>query len=708
MIDILSLPRRNKLVGGKLDQHKTGLPINSLPGWELIPLNCKLPMLKCPGNQVIFSKDKIGNSVSLLTQKIQETILFFTYMSIICFQFKCSMQEFDSSATINIPEYNPLHDSNLKTFYANERNLKRLRMNGEITDNNEVICNLKDFNQFREDLHKSQLYYVLQAYRQREAERHDRLLIANAERISRRDDNNPNSRQNAQEDVMMRKQTIEEERHLRMVQLYSITEEKFKHVENMAEMQQMLLEHRKMLTNIRIQSHLGLHQDLQRKHLIKLKKLFQFKKDRYNKNMHNLHKQRLMKSNEGQIQSWHKRLNERIDHQRRIDLLLAEMAEEREEFIERHKAKYQLKWEQIQEEIKNRSRLNKLAKKPKRRKRKGKKSKLLRRAQPSFCDEYKSTFEGLLNSELCYALNAAIQMEGHAPLTFAPDDPIYKAAQYIINYILQDFNKDLSDDKCAMSVLVTRISNFLCDAKKYVNYVSCVRKCCLHILSHSIVSIYYLQKAIQLIGFARESNAIEIPPTSQKSHSRGSHVSFSGVACTIGMGSYEIHPFVDIRPCSERRPTPAGSLTSLVVGQVGEQVAQAPHIQMPHLSRSEVVFIEHYMVNFKRDLLVGLDKQVFAAIQCHFENRIMDVREELLELDKEFLYNQIAVGILSFAVNPLNFETALMLAINVVSSEIIWELQQTLLKPGVDPVGMSHPTSCGTDKEREQRAFCSA
>jgi len=68
MIDILSLPRRNKVSGNpallKMISFKTGLPINSLPGWELIPLNCKLPMLKCPGNQVIFSKNKIGQDVS--------------------------------------------------------------------------------------------------------------------------------------------------------------------------------------------------------------------------------------------------------------------------------------------------------------------------------------------------------------------------------------------------------------------------------------------------------------------------------------------------------------------------------------------------------------------------------------------------------------------------------------------------------------------
>ncbi|XP_017856972.1 PREDICTED: uncharacterized protein LOC108609741 [Drosophila arizonae] len=674
MIDILSLPRRNNVTSQmmtKQPSYKTGLPINSLPGWELIPLNCKLPMLKCPGNQVIFSKDKIGNS------------------------FKCSMQEFDSSVTVHIPEYNPLHDSNLKTFYSNERNLKRLRENGEITDNNEVICNLKDFNQYREELHKSQLYYVLQAYRQREAERHDRMLIANAEGISRRDNLQTGVRHQSQEEVMARKQQLEEEKHERKVRIYNITEEKFKRMESMLAMQQMLLEHRKMLTNMRVQAHISLHQDLQRKHLIKLKKLFQFKKDRYNKNMRNLHKQRLTKHTEGQIQSWHKRLHERIANQRRIDQLLKEVKEERELFIESHKEKYREKWRRIQEQIKQRSHNMKEEKKSKGRKKKRKskkKSKAVdasKKATPSFCDEYQASFEGLLDSELCYALNAAIAMGGNAPLTFDTDDPIYKAAQYILNHILLGFDLDLSEDPCAMHVLSERIANFLCDAKKYVNY-----------------------KAIQIIGFAHDNKAMELPSTpthksgmSGKNHARTSHVSFNGIACTIGVGSYEIHPFVDVRPCGDRRPTPAGSLTSLVVSQIGDQVIQEK-VRLPHLNRKEVIFIEHYLVKFKRELLVGLDKQVFAAIQCHYENRIMEVREELLELDKDFLNNQISVGILSYAVNPLNYETALMLAVNVIANQVIWGLQQTLLKPGAEPSVMPHPVSCGTEREREQRALC--
>lgn len=78
----------------------------------------------------------------------------------------------------------------------------------------------------------------------------------------------------------------------------------------------------------------------------------------------------------------------------------------------------------------------------------------------------------MLDSDLCYALNAAIAMEGQTALSFAPDDPIYKAAQYILDYIISGLNDDLSEDECALQVLISRIKDFVCDAKKYVHYVS--------------------------------------------------------------------------------------------------------------------------------------------------------------------------------------------------------------------------------------------
>lgn len=300
------------------------------------------------------------------------------------------------------------------------------------------------------------------------------MLIANAESITKRDHQNLAARHQCTEEVIARKLQLEQERHERKVHILNITYEKFKRLENLAAMQNMLLEHRKMLTNMRVAAHISMCQDLQRKHLIKQKKLFQFKKDRFNKNMRLLRKQRLMKNTEHQIQSWKKRLDERIEHQRRINYLLQEVEKERDAFIERHKALYREKWARIQDEIKERSRQERIARKPKRKRRKKKKleEKPLEDRKPSFCDEYQSTFDGLLDSELCYALNAAIAMEGQTPLTFAPDDPIYKAAQYILNHIIAGFNEDLSDDECALMVLISRIQEFVCDAKKYVNYVS--------------------------------------------------------------------------------------------------------------------------------------------------------------------------------------------------------------------------------------------
>lgn len=381
------------------------------------------------------------------------------------------MQEFESSVTEHIPEYNPLHDSNLKTFYSNERNLKRLRENGEITQDNDVICNLKDFNQHRQELHKSQLYYILQAYKRREQEQYDRMLIANAESIAKRDHQNLAARHQSTDEVLARKQQLEDERHERKVHLLNITYEKFKRLENLATMQNMLLEHRKMLTNMRVAAHISMCQDLQRKQLIKQKKLFQFKKDRFNKNMRLLRKQRLIQSTEHQIQSWRKRLDERIAHQGRINYLLQEVEKEREAFIDRHKALYKDKWQRIQDEIKERARQSAVARKPKKKRRKRKKQPK-EVSKHTFCDEYEATFEGLLDNDLCYALNAAIAIEGQTPLTFAPDDPIYKAAQYILDHIITGFNEDLSEDECALLVLSSRIQEFICDAKKYVHSVS--------------------------------------------------------------------------------------------------------------------------------------------------------------------------------------------------------------------------------------------
>lgn len=51
-------------------------------------------------------------------------------------------------------EYQPLHDPHLKNHYNLPRMRRHLRKKGFITERDKVICNLREFNQYRQYLHK--------------------------------------------------------------------------------------------------------------------------------------------------------------------------------------------------------------------------------------------------------------------------------------------------------------------------------------------------------------------------------------------------------------------------------------------------------------------------------------------------------------------------------------------------------------------------
>ncbi|KAM7354157.1 uncharacterized protein ACRADG_005939 isoform 2-T2 [Cochliomyia hominivorax] len=637
-MELLSLPKRTKLnISLSKANLETGLPINSLPGWEHIPLNCKLPMLKCPGNQVIFSKNKIGQSSRNLKQ------------------------EFDPSSHDPIPEYNPLHDSNLKTFYAIERNLKRLRENGEITLDNDVICNLKDFNEYRQQLHKSHLYYILQEMSRLEAEQHDRLLIANAESITNRDHDNLSARKHTNSDILERKKYLDKQRAERYAKLYEKTLDKFAYIQMIQTINEIDLQHKKALRQLKYQRHVEVRGDLQRKQLIALKKIFQFKKDRLRKNLRILRETRIQREQEMQIKSWNKRLKERIANQEKMKKLLQQANEKKKTFVENHKLKYHEKWNKIQQQIKNKALENQ------------KKTKYMLNTQKkeseikgeptrtsftysSLCTEFEGSFEKLLDSEVCKALNAALDMEDNIKVPFESDDPIYKAAQFIMQHILTKFRKDLSSDKIVYKSVYKRIDQFFDEAKKFVIF-----------------------RATQIIASVQDSSK-QLSSQDFKRNSVG-RVSFSRIPSTIGMSSYKIHPLIEIKEVSDRKPTPAGSLTSIVVDSTTTLMEKT---HCTNLCRNELVFIEHYVTKFKRELIVGIGRRVFSAIQCHFEHKVMDVRQELLDIDRKFLLNQVTKSILSYAANSLNFESILKLCISSLSSDIIWSLQKQLLKPLYD------------------------
>jgi hypothetical protein len=72
-------------------------------------------------------------------------------------------------------EYQPLHDPHLKTHFSTPRKQRHLRKNGFITEEGKVICNLKEFNRYRQYLHKLCLLEIAKEQKVRSQVRFKRL-----------------------------------------------------------------------------------------------------------------------------------------------------------------------------------------------------------------------------------------------------------------------------------------------------------------------------------------------------------------------------------------------------------------------------------------------------------------------------------------------------------------------------------------------------
>ncbi|XP_017481257.1 PREDICTED: uncharacterized protein LOC108370436 [Rhagoletis zephyria] len=558
------------------------------------------------------------------------------------------------------------------------KKLERLRENGEITQNNDVICNLKDFNEYRQQLHRTRLYYVLQEINRQENEQHDRMLITNAEAITTRDHHNLAARQSSFTEIQGRKRKLENIRTARFQKLWQRTQYRIERKAAADEMEKAYHEYRKLLNHMKIQRHLEASADLQRKHLIKLKKVLQLKKDRLHKNLRNVEYERHRKHEQIQTISWEKRLKERITYQDKMKGLLETTDTQRKLFIEDHRQKYSEKWSRIQDEIKERAKLMKKQSKLHKYPREKLKHILLPNPKTdngmAFCDRPNESFDKLLDHQLCEALNVAIDIENQLVMPFEPGDPIYKAAKFIITNIIKIFDKDLSKDPRICKQVRERVDQFFDEAKRFVIF-----------------------RSSQISAHIREQVVNNYGTTSQ----RPTIVSFNRLPMTIGQSSYAIHPMVDVKTVGARTPTPVGSLASI-------KVHSEEHIfnNMPNLCRNELIFIEHYIIKFKRELIIGVGRRVFSAIDCHFSNKIMDVRPLLLNLNRNFLTCQMTKGILSYAANKLNYESSIKLCISALASDIVWSLQKHLLKPERDPRGIAPPQRCNENSSPHVRPCC--
>ncbi|XP_073074648.1 fibrous sheath-interacting protein 2 isoform X2 [Manis javanica] len=99
-----------------------------------LPFGVKLPRI--PGSDSLYSTTKLGEKL---------------------FQPSYGFNLTDPYCRILENQYNSLHDPHLRAYHQRKDILGRLKKGGYITNNNEVVCSLKEFNKYREYLRSLKL-----------------------------------------------------------------------------------------------------------------------------------------------------------------------------------------------------------------------------------------------------------------------------------------------------------------------------------------------------------------------------------------------------------------------------------------------------------------------------------------------------------------------------------------------------------------------
>ncbi|XP_041373333.1 fibrous sheath-interacting protein 2-like [Gigantopelta aegis] len=128
-IDRLALPRRHRVFDEQL------LPSgDTLPYWTILSLDSKLPAVPSPRGAYTLTTTEVGTPKYRTKQRF----------------------DFDLSDPLGYKmkdAYNALHDPYLKEHFEETRNRKHLVKNGLVTSSGKVVCDLKEFNSYREYLH---------------------------------------------------------------------------------------------------------------------------------------------------------------------------------------------------------------------------------------------------------------------------------------------------------------------------------------------------------------------------------------------------------------------------------------------------------------------------------------------------------------------------------------------------------------------------
>lgn len=145
-------------------QPKRSIPVNAPPEYYALSLDSKIPILKGPAACLTFSRNKVGREI-----------------------FASAGTDFDLDDpychTVSY-DYQQLHDHNLKHIYDIPKNLRHLKAINMISDDNEVRCTLKQFNEYRRYLKRLYLNKVNILRAQNDENEIDQRNVMLSERIT--------------------------------------------------------------------------------------------------------------------------------------------------------------------------------------------------------------------------------------------------------------------------------------------------------------------------------------------------------------------------------------------------------------------------------------------------------------------------------------------------------------------------------------------
>ncbi|XP_063710010.1 mRNA export factor GLE1 [Culicoides brevitarsis] len=691
MVDILALRRETK-ISQLLKSEGAFSHEHQIPGWQNLLLCEKLPMYKFPF-KVNFSRNVVGKKL-------------------------WRNHPYDIRSISYNFGYDALHDPHLRKFFNKSINNERLQFHS-LTDKDTdgVLCDLKTFNNFRKYLFELFLIEIHRKMKEIDRIEKQRLILRKIEDKIYKSELKQ-SYQRSHEEIL---KEIQEERHKRLQSL----QHKFKQTISMHETKKLNLFtefrvrafHRSNLIRCR----LSIQREKQRRRRINLILRFQAKFRHHQNVLQN----RLVNKQQDKLRKvrerWHAILAFRENYNNKREILLAENEREMQRNVERRKEKLekakqrmnekfmQYKAAQVRKRYKHfhkenvkkamrngmMSKMRRLQKKKRAKREKSlfsiendeftSKDKLIVIAEPK---EIESS-EVMSNRESFYSITKS-KNKSYTNSSFeeipsqeekidrntinAAVDKAFEAFEFLKS--IQNNLSIIEIAKEIIEIFIQTPDNILPFDDAVIQYAQLRARSTMESVKDEVMqevqSIIIANKDV-LCGKSKSSSTVK---------SKSKSVVFDEKLNSVSIETLSSE--VTFKSVKNRVPTPTTSLHDLVSitleaeNEDPEIPEESNTLELIHLSKGQKLLMERNCVLFRKLLKQSVLQRCLAAIDLTTMMIATKVNENLIGIDIEYLIEVVGESLVRLPTEDLQFGSNLLLATNVLSTQVLLELRVTL------------------------------